>query len=79
MQKTEYERFADKGAMELNTMFNNRDSFIKRELEKLERLADKMSSIPEHLRHIAFSSLEEDVKEALQEHSKWENRFAELN
>jgi len=38
-----------------------------------------MSSIPEHLRHIAFENLESDVREALLDQATFEKNFKELN
>jgi hypothetical protein len=69
MNQDEYDEYLEKGLRDFNKALNNRSNFISRELEALERIADKTSSVPEHLRVIMLPGLEKAVEDELKLHA----------
>lgn len=79
MNKDEYMDYVDQGIADFNLTFNLKNGFINRELEKLERIVDKTSCLPEHLRMVMFKDLNEEVREQLKESTKQEAFIKENN
>lgn len=79
MTQDEYDDYLEKGLYDFNKALNNRSNFISRELEALERIAEKTSSIPEHLRVIMLPDLEKAVEDQLKVHAINEAKLKKLS
>ena len=79
MNKDEFDRYVEEGFKDFGQTLSLKNSFIMEELGKLERLADKTSSIPEHLKYIICPDLDQVVEKDLAEQKEMETRLKELN
>ena len=78
MKKDEYMEYVDEGVKDFNIATGLKDSFIQRELDKLERVVDKTSHLPEYLRKIAFKGINDEVKQTMKEQAILDEKIKDL-